>query len=363
MNEKHYFLGCTSPGGFRTPFADCVFGADNYTYIIKGTAGSGKSTLMKRIAEAFPDEEKEIYHCSADPASLDAVYFTKAGVILLDGTAPHVFEPEQPYIAQEIVNAGECLDKKKVSERKYEIISASAKCASYHRQCAGYVTALSAVLADMYRIGSDILDREALAAFTKRVCRRILPKAKPGENGKIYHKQLSAMTPLGYITQPTDGYEVYILRDEQGAAADMFIGSLAAAAAEKGLGCVISHNYMHRGDVKEHLLIPAINTAFLTADAVCSTHADGAKPIDMRRFYDKHAYRAKKARTAFDRRAVKALSAGAAGALASAKECHDELEKGYIRAADFAGLDRLRDVLTAEIAAKRGAPAGIPRCQ
>ena len=350
MKEKHYFLGCTSPEGFRTPFAESVSGEDNYTYIIKGTAGSGKSTLMKRVAEAFPDEEKEIYHCSADPASLDAVYFTKAGVILLDGTAPHVFEPEQPYITQEIVNAGEYLDKKKVSERKYEIISASAKCSSYHRQCAGYVAALSAVLADMYRIGDDILDRDMLAAFTKRVCRRILPKSKPDETGRIYHKQLSAMTPQGYVTQPTDGYEVYILRDELGAAADAFIGALAGKAAERGLGCVVSHNYMHRGDVKQHLLIPAVNTAFLTADAVCALSADGAKPIDMRRFYDKHGYRAKKARTAFDRRAVKALSSEAAGALASAKECHDELEKGYIRAADFTGLDRLRDVLTAEIA-------------
>ena len=53
MNTKVYFLGGTSPTGFRSKFIEQIKKPGYYTYILKGGPGTGKSTLMKKVAEAF----------------------------------------------------------------------------------------------------------------------------------------------------------------------------------------------------------------------------------------------------------------------------------------------------------------------
>lgn len=64
-------------------------------YMIKGRAGTGKSTFLKKIAKALLEfgYDTEIYHCSFDPNSLDMVIAREIGVSLFDSTAPHEFFP------------------------------------------------------------------------------------------------------------------------------------------------------------------------------------------------------------------------------------------------------------------------------
>ncbi|MEF9935416.1 MAG: hypothetical protein RR898_08580, partial [Clostridium sp.] len=64
-------------------------------YIIKGRAGTGKSTLMKKLGKSglCKGYEVEFYHCGLDPNSLDMVIIRDLSVAVLDGTAPHVVDP------------------------------------------------------------------------------------------------------------------------------------------------------------------------------------------------------------------------------------------------------------------------------
>ena len=64
--QQSYFLGGVTANGFRTHFSEQILRPDFYTYILKGGPGTGKSTLMKRIAAAFPDEPVSLYYCSSD---------------------------------------------------------------------------------------------------------------------------------------------------------------------------------------------------------------------------------------------------------------------------------------------------------
>lgn len=66
-------------------------------YFIKGRAGTGKSTFLKKVAKALLEFgfDTEIYHCSFDPNSLDMVIAREIGVCLFDSTAPHEFYPER----------------------------------------------------------------------------------------------------------------------------------------------------------------------------------------------------------------------------------------------------------------------------
>lgn len=93
-SQIHYFLGANSPTGFYSLYdhllpcegARCI-------YIIKGGPGCGKSTLMRRVAQAAQaaGEPVEYILCSGDPGSLDAVLLPRQQVALVDGTAPHVW--------------------------------------------------------------------------------------------------------------------------------------------------------------------------------------------------------------------------------------------------------------------------------
>ena len=49
MSEK-YFLGAMTQNGFSTEFGKIMADKEYFTFILKGGAGTGKSSLMKKIA-------------------------------------------------------------------------------------------------------------------------------------------------------------------------------------------------------------------------------------------------------------------------------------------------------------------------
>lgn len=90
----HRFLGAATPQGAK----DCV---PNLTeglkrYLIKGRPGSGKSTMLKKIAAAGTERgyDVEIYHCGFDPNSLDMIIVRDVNFAIFDSTAPHEYFPE-----------------------------------------------------------------------------------------------------------------------------------------------------------------------------------------------------------------------------------------------------------------------------
>lgn len=66
-----------------------------HRYFIKGRAGTGKSTFLKKIAEAVLTAglNVEVYHCAFDPLSVDMVIVREQGVAIFDSTAPHEYFP------------------------------------------------------------------------------------------------------------------------------------------------------------------------------------------------------------------------------------------------------------------------------
>ena len=64
-------------------------------YYIKGRAGTGKSTLMKKVALACEKYgyDVERYHCSFDPKSLDMVLVRGLNFCIFDSTDPHEYFP------------------------------------------------------------------------------------------------------------------------------------------------------------------------------------------------------------------------------------------------------------------------------
>lgn len=66
-------------------------------YHVKGRAGTGKSTFMKKVINACKAYglDMEIYHCSFDPNSIDMVLVRELSFCMFDSTDPHEFFPER----------------------------------------------------------------------------------------------------------------------------------------------------------------------------------------------------------------------------------------------------------------------------
>ncbi|MFK2825680.1 hypothetical protein QYG89_08300 [Bacillus sp. B190/17] len=109
---KHRFLGAATPKG-AVDFVGNLTDGLAKRYFIKGRAGTGKSTVLKKIASAAEEKgyDIEIYHCGFDPASVDMVIIRELGFAIFDSTAPHEYFPEKATdsiidLYQEIIKAG-----------------------------------------------------------------------------------------------------------------------------------------------------------------------------------------------------------------------------------------------------------------
>ncbi len=93
---KRRFLGAATPIG-PIDYVPSLTDGLLKRYFIKGRPGSGKSTMLKKIAiEAeMRGYDVEIYHCGLDPHSLDMIIVRELGFAIFDSTAPHEYFPER----------------------------------------------------------------------------------------------------------------------------------------------------------------------------------------------------------------------------------------------------------------------------
>ncbi len=112
---SQYFAGSLSGNGFINHL-DEYLKEIKTVYIIKGTPGSGKSTLMKKIASAAEDFgfEADRIFCSSDPLSLDGIIIPPLSFAIVDGTSPHVIEPSYPLAKETIINTADHIQVEKV---------------------------------------------------------------------------------------------------------------------------------------------------------------------------------------------------------------------------------------------------------
>lgn len=101
-----FFLGGNTAQGFYS-LADRIIEPSeaDAIYILKGGAGCGKSSLMKKIAQRAEERGSAAhrFYCSGDPESLDAVLLPDQKVMLVDGTAPHGAAPEGHTSGEEVL--------------------------------------------------------------------------------------------------------------------------------------------------------------------------------------------------------------------------------------------------------------------
>jgi len=338
-NKQLYFLGSISPVGYQTKFSHLINKINYYTYILKGGPGTGKSTLMKKVVAEFDDKNQELFYCSTDTSSLDAVIINDLKTIIVDGTSPHVFDPIYPAVSQEIINLGEFWDNNKLLPHKEAIIYCTDENNKCHSQAKRYVRAFASLNSNIYSIAYSCILTDKLDGFINRLVHKLFPKGEK-KHGEIEFRQISAFTSKGYITHPiADDYRIYTLNDDFFAGSDYFLKSISDIALKRGFKIIISECLALSSNTYEHMLIPELKLAFISCNFFNKLKIDGEKAINFNRFYDKETLSSKKQKISFDKKACLELALEASSAITTANDIHRKLEEYYVKSIDFDSLN------------------------
>lgn len=341
--KREYFLGHPTSEGFLTHITDDINSGKYFTYILKGGPGTGKSSLMKTIAENH--DEVEVYHCSSDPNSYDAIILPRENIIIIDGTAPHIIEPKYIGIRQKIINLGDYLDSEKLKANCEQIIYLTDECNALHKTARSYIKAAQSLYQDIESASENTIITDKVKEYCDKHIKSIPRKAETGK-GRISFKQITSITPLGIKTYdtPFSDCKTYLIDDRHYAAADRILKKLSSVYSDFGYSVTISENPLFDGCVYEHMIIPELKLAYTSNRSINSEEF-----ISENNLYDEKLLSPKASRIKFDRYAANAVASEAIHTLAQAKNAHDMLESYYIQAMNFDKVKRTVKKISHEI--------------
>ncbi len=141
---NNYYAAANTFNGFVSDF-DKAFDSRKFEviYILKGGPGTGKSTIMKDISGHFQSDgyHTENIYCSSDTKSLDGVIIKRnqKSAAVVDGTAPHLFDPKYPGAVEIIVNLLYSMDVNNYSLDKAQIIKLSEEKSEAYKDAYSYL--------------------------------------------------------------------------------------------------------------------------------------------------------------------------------------------------------------------------------
>ena len=347
---RKLFPGANTSNGFYSYF-DYIIPKDvNRIFCLKGGPGVGKSSLMKKVAREFAERgyDVEVFPCSSDPGSLDAVVIKKLKVVLLDATAPHIVDPKIPGAIDEIVNFGDFWNVDNLENNKIEISQCNKEISGCFQRAFKYLKAAEPIFYDIEVKNSDAMDFGKLNKFTEEFMEELF---KGVENKGVFsmprHLFGTAITPIGHIDYTDsllqDAKKVYYLDGKIGYGKTTFLKRIYEKAVLKGLKVEVFH-YPLIPEKIEGIMIEDLGIAITT-----SLLFKDQDTINLGEFVNKSKIDECKEELESDEKILDELINYAIYNLKKAKSNHDVIENYYIPNMNFEKVDELKNQLIERI--------------
>lgn len=352
-----FFLGANTPSGFYSLYDQMLDPQRaRRIFLLKGGAGCGKSSLMRRVADALSQagEDVEYITCSGDPDSLDAVIFHGLDAAIVDATAPHVMEPALPGVVESYVNLGRFYDHEALAPLRPEIEGATKGYKSHYKRAYHCLTAAAQLKEDDRALLLTPALEEKIAKRARGILSREVKKTGRAP-GRAVQRFLGAVSCQGvscrFDTAEALCPKIYELNDSYGLGAGM-LTALCAGAMAAGYDAILCPSPLFP-DRAEHLLIPGLGLGFVTSTPGLPYTGRPYRRVRLDAMVDPELARTYKARLKFSRKVCQSLLDQAVDALAQAKAEHDVLEKLYNPHVDFEGVYAQADAVAEELLAMR----------
>lgn len=333
-NVIHKFPGSNTPDGFYSFYRQGLEEMER-VFVLKGGPGTGKSTLMRKIAYNLTERgyDVEMWQCSSDNDSIDGVIIPNLKIAVVDGTSPHTVDPVYPGAVDEIVNLGDHWNREILHENKEDIISltgaisanfgaAYEELAEYKKQYDEYAENNSVGESRVTAFANDVIGEifsDDLAQVSHFFASAITPKGWTG-----YNQELSENARKRFVLAGGTRYDI-----------DLFLHQVEDAAVLRGHDIEIYHSTL-APECYEMLVLPNIGYALVDGAAPDLQPLPNDVLVELAAFDDsEHPW---------DEHLEIAVKS-----IANAKSLHNDLEEYYVKAMKFDEIDEVCKQVFAEI--------------
>ncbi len=331
----HFFMGSNTPNGFHSYFTQLQDPDFSWKLLLlKGGPGTGKSTLMKRIAASADGFVEEI-HCSSDPDCLDAVLLHDSGRAVVDATSPHELEPRYPLSVEKLLDLASLADIHGMQAKRAEVIAVTDRIGEHHRDFCRLLRSAALLQNNNKTLITPYIDQQKLTHHAVRVCKRFCTDAA---KGKEHIRMVSAFTPKGLlrfedsISSLCD--HVITLHDEYRCCAPFLLRKIKDLLLADGAEFYSLYSPYDAANELEGILIPSLSVGFITTTKELP-YQHPSKNMHMTRFIDPAVLKEKKQRLRFTKKTATVLLEEGVTSLKAAKDLHDILESLYLPHMDF----------------------------
>lgn len=314
------------------------------TFILKGGPGSGKSSLMKNIANKMLKYglSIEYHHCSSDKSSVDGIVVKELKVAIIDGTAPHIIDPKFPGLEDEIVDLGKYIDRKKLFNKKEEILEAKENNRKAYRKTYSYFRAAKEILGEIVDENSEKVDFMAFNKLIYNLKEEIYGTKRIDIIGRERHLFNRCFTPSGladYTDTLLGDKKVYYIKSEYGVGKSTLLNMISKEGILRGYDVEIYHEPLIPKKINT-IIIPELKLALSAANFAKDNNY---KEIDLNEFLREDIKKEE------DYNIFNSLIDRGLYNLSQAKKNHDILENAYHPTIDFNGIEKEKERIEKEI--------------
>lgn len=349
---RKMFPGGNTSKGFKS-FFDYVIPKDvNIIFCMKGGPGVGKSSLMKKVAKDMLSRgyDVDLYPCSSDPESLDAIVIKKLGVVMLDGTAPHIVDPKNPGAIDEILDLGQCWNRKEIEKNKKELLECNKEVSRFFKVGFNYFEAAAPIAYDIETKNIDSMNFGEINLITSNLIEEIFSGFKPSNrNNEVKHYFGSALSPIGHVeytdTVLEDISKVYYIEGSLGTGKTTILNRVANSAMEKGLDVEILHAPLLPEKI-ETIVIKELDLAITTSKLFKDNNV---KSINLNEYMDSKKQDHYKDELIYNQKILDELVNYGLLNIKRAKLQHDKLEEFYVPNMNFDEVNKIKDLVISRI--------------
>lgn len=179
--DRHLFATAITPEGPMN-YLDTILQDTEELYILKGAPGTGKSSIVKLIAQQAKAKglDTEIYHCALEPLQYDHLVVPALGKAIINASAPIIFNPTDLKKVTKIVeyNLSDFIQPDLLAIYTQDVCSAQERFWQAFNRACGYIKQAKATHDEMETYYVPAMNFTAINAKRDEILARILQYAK-----------------------------------------------------------------------------------------------------------------------------------------------------------------------------------------
>ncbi len=337
-----YFPGSNTPKGFFSYYKYIMPQEKaNSIFSIKGGPGVGKSSFMRGIANEADKKgyTVEVFHCSADINSIDAVVIKELNIAMYDGTAPHIMDPINPAAVDSILNFGEYWNEEEIKKHKDKIIKSNKRVSMWFNKAYTYLKTCKDI-----NDGIELMLNEITDESTYKQILDILLSDLNINNSKDYGNKRkffgNAVCPTGienFLDYYSENNSIIYIETLHNYRVDEIMNNVADNYLSAGYDVTLFCDSLNPEKVI-HVLIDKLNIFYTSEKSI---------KYDIKYNFvgiiDKEQYKDVQNIISSDLTNIEKNIDIAVRFLKNAKDEHDILESYYIPNIDFTKIDKLKN--------------------